>query len=179
MTNEIGRTFGKRYKCFLDYLYFDGAQLRENGTCPVCGGEVEEICEKDHSCLCNRDVHQGIFYCGLCGKPVCPCGSHDVIGLSRITGYYAEILGWNEGKMMELRQRTRYNINWWENPNLYKLRARILFCARVMRWMVVSPTTMSDTICSFPFTTFHLLLLRTRRQRPKWQQKQNLFRKEG
>ena len=47
----------------------------------------------------------------LCGKPVCPeCGSHDVVQVSRVTGYLQDVSGWNAGKQQELKDRTRYSV---------------------------------------------------------------------
>jgi ribonucleoside-triphosphate reductase len=42
---------------------------------------------------------------------ICPtCGSKNVKNWSRITGYYSDVSGWNEGKKSELRQRYRMKI---------------------------------------------------------------------
>ena len=41
----------------------------------------------------------------------CPnCGSKDVRWWSRITGYYTDVTGWNEGKKQELKERYRLSI---------------------------------------------------------------------
>jgi len=52
--------------------------------------------------------------CGSCGATTsgiaeaCPmCGSSTVTVWSRITGYYQDVSGWNEGKLSELRHRRR------------------------------------------------------------------------
>ena len=52
--------------------------------------------------------------CGSCGATTsgmaeaCPmCGSNKVTVWSRITGYYQDVSGWNEGKLSELRRRRR------------------------------------------------------------------------
>jgi len=52
--------------------------------------------------------------CSSCGATTsgmaeaCPiCGSSAVTVWSRITGYYQDVSGWNEGKLAELRQRRR------------------------------------------------------------------------
>ncbi|MEA3507667.1 MAG: anaerobic ribonucleoside-triphosphate reductase, partial [Synergistota bacterium] len=35
------------------------------------------------------------------------CGSEDVDGVTRVTGYFTKISSWNAGKRAELRDRTR------------------------------------------------------------------------
>jgi ribonucleoside-triphosphate reductase len=52
--------------------------------------------------------------CNACGKvtrglsKTCPtCGSTDVDGITRVTGYFSKISGWNEGKKAELADRHR------------------------------------------------------------------------
>jgi anaerobic ribonucleoside-triphosphate reductase len=41
----------------------------------------------------------------------CPhCGSMDVDGITRVTGYFSRISGWNNGKRAELRDRSRSGI---------------------------------------------------------------------
>jgi anaerobic ribonucleoside-triphosphate reductase len=73
------------------------------------------MCPADHLCTCIEDIHSGIKFCELCGDIICPCGSHDNLGLSRITGYIQEVgnekTGWNNGKKAELIQRQRYDIS--------------------------------------------------------------------
>jgi ribonucleoside-triphosphate reductase len=42
---------------------------------------------------------------------VCPsCGSSSVRWWSRITGYYSDVTGWNEGKRQELQERYRMSV---------------------------------------------------------------------
>lgn len=79
--------------------------------CPICkeSERIEPMCENDHTCTCTVDITDGIRYCEKCGKPICPCGSHDVANVSRVTGYLSDVAGWNEGKQQELRDRTRYD----------------------------------------------------------------------
>jgi anaerobic ribonucleoside-triphosphate reductase len=51
-----------------------------------------------------------IAYCPLCGKAVCPaCGTHDVVQISRVTGYLQAVEGFNAAKKQELKDRTRYS----------------------------------------------------------------------
>jgi len=52
--------------------------------------------------------------CNQCGKivrglkEVCPyCQSDNIDGITRITGYFSKISGWNKGKLGELKQRQR------------------------------------------------------------------------
>ena len=57
------------------------------------------------SCLsCNR-THRGM-------RETCPsCGSPDVEGITRVTGFFSKTRGWNKGKLGELRDRTRNTIH--------------------------------------------------------------------
>lgn len=44
-------------------------------------------------------------------KEQCPhCGSSNIEGITRITGYFSRIPGWNKGKIAELKQRQRVEI---------------------------------------------------------------------
>jgi len=53
------------------------------------------------SCLSCGRTHRGL-------KDTCPsCGSPDVEGITRVTGFFSKIRGWNKGKLGELRDRTR------------------------------------------------------------------------
>jgi anaerobic ribonucleoside-triphosphate reductase len=50
----------------------------------------------------------GVTRCPKCGEFVCPdCGAHDVMPISRITGYMSPIAEWNAGKRKELEDRVR------------------------------------------------------------------------
>ena len=99
-----------RYKCSNCYLIFDEKDLVED-ACPSCGTKSpHKMCDKDHVCICGEDVHTGIQYCAECGQPVCPCGSHDVGVISRVTGYLSDVKGWNASKRQELKDRVRVDI---------------------------------------------------------------------
>ena len=37
-------------------------------------------------------------------------GSHDVVQISRVTGYLQDVSGWNAGKQQELKDRVRYSV---------------------------------------------------------------------
>jgi ribonucleoside-triphosphate reductase len=51
-------------------------------------------------------LHCGVTSRGL--KEVCPCcDSNKVEGITRITGYFTKISGWNKGKLGELKDRYR------------------------------------------------------------------------
>lgn len=95
----------RRYKCHTCHLIVD------ESPCPNCGEARPEImCPLDH-CHCSHEVLAGIEYCPLCGAAVCPdCGSHDVVQISRVTGYLQDVSGWNAGKQQELKDRVHYNI---------------------------------------------------------------------
>ena len=53
------------------------------------------------TCLDCHHVGRGIT--DRCGN----CGSGNVDGIARITGYYSRVSGWNRGKLAELRERKR------------------------------------------------------------------------
>jgi ribonucleoside-triphosphate reductase len=55
--------------------------------------------------------------CGHCGRTArglheqcIYCGSAEIEGLTRITGYFSRIPGWNKGKLAELRERHRFKL---------------------------------------------------------------------
>ena len=95
----------RRYKCHTCHHVVDSV------PCPNCGERnLEIMCPLDH-CGCTHDVISGIEYCPLCGVSICPdCGSHDVVQISRVTGYLQDVSGWNAGKQQELKDRVRYNV---------------------------------------------------------------------
>jgi anaerobic ribonucleoside-triphosphate reductase len=95
----------RRYKCHTCQ------HVVMSTPCPFCGEtHLEVMCPLDH-CDCSHDVISGIEYCPLCGAAVCPhCGSHDVVQISRVTGYLQDVSGWNAGKQQELKDRVRYPV---------------------------------------------------------------------
>ena len=97
----------KEYKC--DRCYH---VVTASDVCPVCGNvHLTEMCPND-TCTCTHSPMGGIAFCEICGEPVCPiCGAHDVVQLSRITGYIQDVSGWNAGKRKELELRRRYTVS--------------------------------------------------------------------
>ncbi len=97
----------KEYKCDRCYHVVTASDI-----CPVCGNvHLTEICPND-TCACTHSPMGGIAFCEICGEPVCPiCGAHDVVQLSRITGYIQDVSGWNAGKRKELELRRRYTVS--------------------------------------------------------------------
>ena len=95
----------RRYKCHTCHHIVD--QI----PCPGCGEvHVRIMCPLDH-CSCGHALTGTLGYCPLCGEPVCPeCLCHDVVQVSRVTGYLAEVGGFNRGKRAELLDRHRYDI---------------------------------------------------------------------
>jgi len=95
----------RKYKCHRCHYIVDAT------PCPVCGEtQLDVMCPLDHM-HCFHDVTPGIDYCPLCGAAVCPhCGCHDVVQISRVTGYLQDVSGWNAGKQQELKDRVRYNL---------------------------------------------------------------------
>jgi len=99
-----------RFKCHTCYTIF-GEDDRIEGNCPICGEKfIQKMCPLDHLCNCGSENSVGMIICPQCGEPTCPCGSHDVVVISRVTGYLSDVNGWNAGKRQELKDRTRYNI---------------------------------------------------------------------
>lgn len=99
----------RRYKCPVCHLVLSSSDLQD-GACPVCGeaAALQIMCPLDHT-HCPHGVVESLAYCPLCGDPICPeCGSHDVSQISRVTGYMANVAGWNQGKAQELKDRARY-----------------------------------------------------------------------
>ena len=94
----------RRYKCHTCHFIVD------ESPCPNCNEKTLAImCPLDH-CHCGHDLITSHAYCPVCGEAVCPeCGSHDVVAISRVTGYLQDVSGWNNGKRAELKDRTRYN----------------------------------------------------------------------
>ena len=88
-----------------DLIVFE--QDDEKPRCPQCRAVVEKMCREDHLCKCTFEISSGLTNCPVCGQPTCPCGSHNVVVLSRVTGYLAELGGWNKGKRQEFLDRQR------------------------------------------------------------------------
>jgi len=60
---------------------------------------------------CHKQYVATIATCPICGNPMCPdCGNHCVEQLSRVTGYYQPVSGWNEAKKQEFIDRQRHQI---------------------------------------------------------------------
>jgi hypothetical protein len=100
----------KRWKCHTCHTVIPDSKLVD-GKCPVCTeGHLEKMCELDHT-HCIHEIIGGYKFCEKCGKPVCPeCYSHDVIIVSRVTGYLQDFTGWNSAKQQELKDRVHWNL---------------------------------------------------------------------
>ena len=94
---------------------------RSYAYCPRCGVRNPElICKIDAYSVvlkiqgknCRKgEVISGTDLCPVCNRPMFPeCYNHDVVSLSRVTGYVQSIDGWNNGKKQELKDRQRYAI---------------------------------------------------------------------
>lgn len=82
--------------------------------CAVCGREIKG---KYFQANVDRDLKandKGDVVCSMeCAEKYedrLPCGGKALQHWSRITGYYQNISGWNEGKLQELRDRQRYGV---------------------------------------------------------------------
>ena len=104
---------GERYKCFSCYTIFKQIELID-GSCPMCKEYkyLKVVCEYDPGmCKCLSDHHDSIRICPKCHEPMCPeCFSHDVVGISRVTGYLSDVGGWRKSKLAELEDRQRYDL---------------------------------------------------------------------
>jgi len=79
--------------------------------CPICGEpHLIKMCDNDHLCTCTTLETEGLHICPTCGEFTCPCGSHDVLVISRVTGYLQDVKGFNAAKMQELKDRKRYDV---------------------------------------------------------------------
>jgi anaerobic ribonucleoside-triphosphate reductase len=96
---------GRQYKCYTCHI------IVTDKVCPICGDkDLQVMCPLDNA-ECSHDISAGVEYCPLCGESVCPiCGSHDVVQISRVTGYLQDVTGWNAGKQQELKDRQRYAV---------------------------------------------------------------------
>lgn len=102
----------QRYKCHTCFTILKESDLTDDNKCPECGEiHLEKMCWLDH-CDCTHTTPMAkIAYCSECGQPICPeCGCHDVIQVSRVTGYLANVESFNNGKKQELKDRHRYDI---------------------------------------------------------------------
>jgi hypothetical protein len=77
--------------------------------CCDCGETyLVQMCPLDHCHCTETKPIDHIEYCPICKQPICPnCGTHDVTQISRVTGYYQDVGGFNEAKKQELRDRHR------------------------------------------------------------------------
>jgi DNA-directed RNA polymerase subunit RPC12/RpoP len=101
----------QKYSCYTCHNHFELDIADKKPKCPECGEiYVEKRCAEDPigGCHCALTVNAGTHYCGVCGRPICPtCGDHDVLVLSRVTGYLQDVSGWNNAKRQELKDRHR------------------------------------------------------------------------
>ena len=106
------------YKCWRCFHVVPSEEMlkgeKDVPKCPLCGEEklVKKMCILDTGvCRCARDTHAEVILCKSCHDPMCPeCGSHDVVGVSRVTGYLSDVSGWRRSKKAEFDDRMRYNV---------------------------------------------------------------------
>lgn len=123
------RTLHKCGKCHYVFDISHGGQLniltilrtRSYVYCPNClERDSELICKVDAYSIflklkgkkCRTgEIIAGADICPVCNRSLCPqCMNHNVIALSRVTGYMSDIGGWNHAKRQELLDRQRYVI---------------------------------------------------------------------
>lgn len=99
-------------KCELCKIILDETDLIDE-KCPECGQKPVLMCKNDRG-ICSHpgeDQFGVLLYCPLCGALCCPvCGCHDVMALSRITGYIQDIGGFNAAKAQEVKDRMHYDV---------------------------------------------------------------------
>ena len=104
----------ERYKCLHCSIIINAEDMEDGEKCPECHTHIhiKKMCERDVMHCGHVDIQPSVQLCDVCGEVVCPqCGSHYThFGISRVTGYLAEVEGWGEGKRAEFRDRKRYNI---------------------------------------------------------------------
>jgi anaerobic ribonucleoside-triphosphate reductase len=100
----------ERYKCYTCHTI---VSVDKNESCPQCGeifAHLIKMCPKDH-CNCTHDIMFELTFCPECGAGTCPeCGCHDVMQVSRVTGYMQSVEGFNNAKKQEVKDRVRYNL---------------------------------------------------------------------
>ena len=99
-----------RYQCTECLILIDDADLIDV-KCPVCLSDksLKPLCPGDHICRCPDTNNYQETYCPICGARTCPCGSHDITIISRITGYMSDLSAWNAAKRQEFEDRQRYD----------------------------------------------------------------------
>lgn len=97
-----------RYRCVECLILFDKADMVD-GKCPRCLSDksIKTTCSMDKSCNCPDNTSYLETYCPVCGARTCPCGSHDITIVSRVTGYLSDVSGWNAAKQQEFKDRVR------------------------------------------------------------------------
>jgi hypothetical protein len=104
----------RRYQCRQCYCVFAYKDLID-GMCPECytDASITQRCPLDTRCQCEHSVSMSIEYCPICDQVVCPqCGiNHSVVGITRVTGYLADVSGFGNGKKQEVKDRVRTEIH--------------------------------------------------------------------
>jgi hypothetical protein len=98
------------YKCHGCHVVFKNQEYVENEKrCPSCDGvNIEIMCPLDNVRCREFEPQSTVENCPICGRPICPkCGCHDVVQISRVTGYLSDVSGWNMSKRQELVDRKR------------------------------------------------------------------------
>ena len=103
--NLSKETFMARCKAWMNE-FNDGQLMKVDNPlkCPV------NIWVKHNHAHCGKDLVANTTYCEICGEACCPeCHNHDVMQISRVTGYMGDVAGWNAGKKQEFKDRMRHN----------------------------------------------------------------------
>lgn len=86
----------------------DGKQMdvRDPSKCPV------HMWVSYNNAFCLNDLVPNTAVCPVCGLPWCEmCGSHNVVQVSRVTGYLSDVSGWNASKKQEFEDRQRTDVS--------------------------------------------------------------------
>jgi hypothetical protein len=100
----------KKWKCHTCWTILKNHELLDK-KCPVCGETyLQPMCPLDHN-GCRHDLVARIEICPVCNQVLCPeCGCHDVVSVSRVTGYLADYNGFNSAKKQEIADRMHYTV---------------------------------------------------------------------
>jgi len=110
LVNALGRIYRSDEQAI---LFLNRRGFARYMQCHACGHILQ--CRNCSVSLCYHASGEQLLchHCNWAMRPPfsCPeCGSHDVVQISRVTGYMQDVAGWNAGKQQELKDRTHYSV---------------------------------------------------------------------